>query len=231
MIHKTSISSLASVDWQSGWIVHSGATCHMCNDKRLFIELHNLEKPQEVALGDGHDVEAIGRGVVVFETKLPSGRTRKCQLHEVVYVPKLSYNLFSISKASNDGKSARFRNISCQILDNSKRSKLIAVATRMGDLHYLDCHPVFQMSHTASNKVSETKEVYMKQTEGFAEEGQEYLTCKLRKSIYGLKLLSWCWNLALDTHLKQIGIEQAEGDPCLYMSSEREYIDYGWNQE
>ena len=68
------------------WIVDSGATCHMCNDKRLFVELHNLDKPQEVALRDGHDVEAIGRGVVVLETKLPSGRTRKCKLHEMLYM-------------------------------------------------------------------------------------------------------------------------------------------------
>ena len=53
----------ASVGQHNSWIVNSGATCHICNDKRLFVELHNLEKPQEVAHGD--DVEAIGHGVVV----------------------------------------------------------------------------------------------------------------------------------------------------------------------
>ena len=130
----------------------------MCNDKRLFVELHNLDKPQGVALGDGHDVEAIGRGVVVLEMKLPSGRTRKCKLHEVLYVPKLSYNLFSMSKSSDAGKSARFGNVSCQILDESKRSKFIVFATRMDDLYYLDGRPIFQKSHTSANKVSEINE-------------------------------------------------------------------------
>ena len=31
-----------------------------------------------------------------------------------------------------------------------------------------------------------TEEVYMKQPEGFVEEGKENLVCKLKKSIYGL---------------------------------------------
>ena len=86
----------SSAGRHDSWIVDSRATCHMCNDRKLFVELHNLEKPQEVTLGDGHDLDAIGRGVVVLETKLPSGRTKKCKLHDVLYVPKLSYNLLSV---------------------------------------------------------------------------------------------------------------------------------------
>ena len=39
-----------------------------------------------VTLGDRYDLHAIGRGVVVLETKMPSGRTK---LHEMLYVPKL----------------------------------------------------------------------------------------------------------------------------------------------
>ena len=38
----------------SNWIIDSGATCHMCNDKKLFTNLLSLDKPQEVSLGDGH---------------------------------------------------------------------------------------------------------------------------------------------------------------------------------
>ena len=71
------------------WIVDSGATCHMCNNLRQFVKMQNLEKPLEVALGDGHELEAIGRGDVVLDTKLPSGRVKKCTLNNVLYVPKL----------------------------------------------------------------------------------------------------------------------------------------------
>ena len=36
------------------WIVDSGATCHMCNDRGLFIQLCNLKEQVDVTLGDGH---------------------------------------------------------------------------------------------------------------------------------------------------------------------------------
>ena len=44
----------------SNWIVDSGVTCHMCNDDKKFATLQRLRKPQEVMLGDGHVLEAIG---------------------------------------------------------------------------------------------------------------------------------------------------------------------------
>ena len=146
----------ASTGRHDSWIVDSGATCHMCNDRKLFVELRNLDKPLEVTLGDGYNLHAIGRGVVVLETKLPSGRTKKCKLHDVLYVPKLSYNLLSVSRTSDAGKIARFGETSCQILDANR--KLVAVATRVGDLYYLSCRPGSQNCHTAVDKGAETKE-------------------------------------------------------------------------
>ena len=146
----------ASTGRHDSWIVDSGATCHMCNDRKLFVELRSLDKLLEVTLGDGYDLHAIGRGVVVLETKLPSGRTKKCKLHNVLYVPKLSYNLLSVSRTSDAGKTARFGETSCQILDANR--KLVAVATRVGDLYYLSCCPGSQKCHTAVDKGTETRE-------------------------------------------------------------------------
>ena len=75
------------------------------------MELCNLEKPLEVTLGDGHELEAIGRGVVILEIKLPSGKTNKRKLHDVLYVAYLSYNL--LSRISDAGKTTRFGEASC----------------------------------------------------------------------------------------------------------------------
>ena len=47
-------------------------------------------------------------------------------------------------------------------------------------------------------------EVYMKQPEGFVVKGQEHLVCKLKRSIYGLKQSSRCWDSVLDQHLKKL---------------------------
>ena len=64
------------------------------------------------------------------------------------------------------------------------------------------------------------EEVFIRQPEGFTEQGKEHLVCRLKKSIYGLKQSPRCWNIAIDDHLKNMNFTQTEGDPCLYMSSD-----------
>ena len=86
---------------ENAWIIDSGATCHMCNDASLFVELYNWEKPEEVTLGDGHVVKANGRGVVKIEIECQrSQKVKNCVLQDVLNVPSLSYNLVSVSKAT-----------------------------------------------------------------------------------------------------------------------------------
>ena len=56
-----------------------------------------------------------------------------------------------------------------------------------------------QMDITTAFLNEELKgEVYMKQLEGFVIKGQEHLVCKLKRSIYGLKQSSRCWNSVLE---------------------------------
>ena len=95
----------------------------MCNDKKLFRELSGLRRPQEVTLGDGHVLEATAEGTVTLEMLLPDGNSQKCTLKNVLYVPKLSYNQLSVSKASGAGKSAKFNNVGCEILNGENKAK------------------------------------------------------------------------------------------------------------
>ena len=72
---------------RNSWIVDSGATSHMCSDRRLFVEMDTLEKTLSIILGDGHALQATGKGIVMLDMKLPNGNTQKCKLHDVLYVP------------------------------------------------------------------------------------------------------------------------------------------------
>ena len=93
---------------------------------------------------------------------------------------------------------------------------VIALAVQNGlKLHQMDVTTAF-----LNGELNE--EVYMKQPEGFVAKGHEDLVCKLKRSIYGLKLSPHCWNSALDNQLKQMGFLQAKGDPSIYMVSEGE---------
>ena len=119
----------------------SGATCHMCNDDKKFATLQRLRKPQEVMLGDGHVLEAIGRGTVSLDMKLPAANSRMFKLRDVLYVPKLSYNLLSVSKAAEAGKVTQFTEDKCEIIGANQR--VIAVAIRLE-------------SHSCSNQTRES---------------------------------------------------------------------------
>ena len=53
-----------------------------------------------------------------------------------MHVPKLAYNLLSVTKATEAGKVVKFDNAGCQIVNKS--NKIIAVATKTGSLYYLE---------------------------------------------------------------------------------------------
>ena len=89
------------------WIVDSGATCHICNSKG-FEDFHPLSEPQKVALGEGHTLEVVGTGVVEVKLKLPGGESKIGRLNKVLYVPSLAYNLLSVAKATEAGKTVTF---------------------------------------------------------------------------------------------------------------------------
>ena len=75
---------------KTAWIIDSGATCHMCNDKSAFAKYEKLQTPMEVVLGDGYKVDAIGNGTVILTNQFPSGKRKKCNLYHVLHVPRLS---------------------------------------------------------------------------------------------------------------------------------------------
>lgn len=51
------------------WIIDSGATSHICNDRDLFVQLHPLKSPLDVVLGDGHKLTATAKGTVKLTMK------------------------------------------------------------------------------------------------------------------------------------------------------------------
>ena len=100
----------------------------MSNKRVIYADFQNFKKPRSVTLGDGHSLEATWQGTVRLEVKLPSGKSKSCKLRDVFYVPKLSYNLLSVSKAAEAGKMTVFTETKAEILDS--KGKLVAAATR-----------------------------------------------------------------------------------------------------
>ena len=76
------------------------------------------------------------------------------------------------------------------------------------EMHHVDVNTAFL------NGALE-EEVYIRQPKGFVKEGKQNLVCKLKKSLYGLKQSSRCWNTTLDAHLKSMGFTQSAADPFM----------------
>ena len=72
----------------------------------------------------------------------------------------------------------------------------LAVSEKM-KLHQMDVKTAFLNGEL-------TEEVFMKQPEGFIQQGKENLVCRLNRSIYGLKQSPRCLNTALDDKLKSM---------------------------
>ena len=60
------------------------------------------------------------------------------------------------------------------------------------------------------------EEVYMKQLEGFSSNDSEYLVCKIKKSIYGLKQASNQWYLKFYDVISSFGFVENVMDQCIY---------------
>ncbi|KAL4561507.1 hypothetical protein LXL04_033674 [Taraxacum kok-saghyz] len=81
------------------WWVDSGATSHMCKDRRWFEKLTPVDDGYTVMMGDDSSQQICGYGIVNLQ--FTSGKTIK--LCDVLFVPKLRKNLVSGGCLNSDG--------------------------------------------------------------------------------------------------------------------------------
>ena len=125
-------------DMQSNhWIIDSGASRHMTFESRILHTYKDFETPEPVGLEDGRKVSAIGVGKVKVTTQLHNGERVVCWMTDVLYVPKLTNNLFSVHTATSKGNTVSFKHKDCCI--RNKNRKVIGTGSSLGKLYKLDC--------------------------------------------------------------------------------------------
>ncbi|XP_024192419.2 uncharacterized protein LOC112196335 [Rosa chinensis] len=77
------------------------------------------------------------------------------------------------------------------------------------ELHQMDVKTAF-----LNGELEE--EIYMKQPQGFEEQGSEHMVCRLKRSIYGLKQASRQWYLKFDSVVTENGFVENSLDECIY---------------
>lgn len=92
------VSFLVQSKTDGKWIMDSGTTSHMVNDKKYLTDLKKEKSTVGVAKAD-ESMTSIGRGSVISEI---------CVLRDVMYVPELNTNLLSVSAITRNGGKVLF---------------------------------------------------------------------------------------------------------------------------
>ena len=132
------------------WIVDSGATSHMSCDRKLFKTLRETSDKLVVTIGDGRSLKATGIGNVgLWMNSGRGGRQVELTLHDVLLVPELARNLFSVSQAAKMGKTLDFTEQEC-LVKEVRSNRVVARGHRQGGLYYLCLHSAQPSAHLAS---------------------------------------------------------------------------------
>lgn len=104
----------------------------MTFDRPAFTDFEAL-RPFSVGMGDKSIVTATGKGTV-WITLLVQKKQLRCKLQNVLFVPELSYQLFSVGCVDTKGMVTAFKNKTCTI---SQNDKIVAEGKLRSGLYYL----------------------------------------------------------------------------------------------
>ena len=109
----------------------------MMAQKELIKNYVNFSKPKQVRLGDGRVVVALGSGDFDLMHYV-NGEIRTATMTNVLFVPRLVANLFSVKAVVAKGYTAEFTGDCCYI---KKRDNIHAIAKLGKHLYILECEP------------------------------------------------------------------------------------------
>lgn len=85
---------LKSMKSEDTWITDSGASRHMAYRREWLIDFKPVVS-EVVSLGNGGQCKVMGNGAVLIE-KLVSNKWQKARIEDVLPVPDIKRNLFSV---------------------------------------------------------------------------------------------------------------------------------------
>ena len=124
----------------------SGASSHMTNQKEFLLNYCEFATPEKVGVGDGRVVEAVGMGNIRLNMSFKVSQSKQATMYNVLHVPKLACNLFSVRAAASKGDIVKFGRTRCWI--RRRDGKLLGMGSLANKLYQLDCEPV-TMEHAS----------------------------------------------------------------------------------
>ncbi|KAL2228492.1 UNVERIFIED_CONTAM: Retrovirus-related Pol polyprotein from transposon RE1 [Sesamum indicum] len=113
----------------NSWIIDSGATAHMCNNKTSFDKIDTDVPNSYIHLADDSKHQILSSGYLTLGNII--------KLKDVLYVPGLKFNLLSVSKICNN-TSIRFEFIQSHcIVQDHMTNEVLAIGCQIGKLYII----------------------------------------------------------------------------------------------
>lgn len=120
---------LLSVATRDVWFTDSGASAHMTSRRNWFVEFRQTNG-ETVYLGDDGVCEVSGTGAIQIE-RLVNGLWESAIIEEVLYVPRVKKNLFSVGMCTSKSFEVEFGDKHVKI---SRRNKVVATGIKQSTL-------------------------------------------------------------------------------------------------
>lgn len=117
------------------WFIDSGCSDHLVNDRALFDKLEPLESPVEIAVAKNGETILAKHSGTVRVLALVQGKYTECFVNNVLFVPELRCNLFSVLRVDQIGMKVTYQSGKVWI---HRGSELVACGSRYGKLYRLD---------------------------------------------------------------------------------------------
>ena len=122
------------------WLVDSGASSHMTPKREYFTKYRSFSTPEKVGLGDGRVVDAVGVGTIRLNMLFKVSNSKRAVMYDVLHVPKLTCNLFSVRATAKRGYSVKFGQSRCWI--RGPKGALEGMGSLAGKLYHLKCEVI-----------------------------------------------------------------------------------------
>lgn len=141
---------------ESQWLVDSGASEHMCRNRSLFSSFQSVSQ-KSVIVGNGATISVLGCGQMAVQVNNGSDWINTT-IDNVLYVPELKTNLFSVNRAADRGYVIMTDDSTCKFLKNGV---VCAIGKRLENSYYLDFRykcDVASVARVATNDLNEWHE-------------------------------------------------------------------------
>ncbi|KMQ92052.1 integrase core domain protein [Lasius niger] len=134
------------------WYLDSGASSYMTGRRDWFKDYKVFQEPTSIKIGNGVEIAAHGKGHINVSVCTGSKWEEK-YLKDVIYVPKLAYNLFSMGSTLDKQMKFESNEKECRFV---KGERTIALGRRKGRLYAMQIK-VIEQKNALCAKLKEDK--------------------------------------------------------------------------